>query len=217
MPQRRLRFRTLVVSLSLAMCAATAALWLRSYAAWEGLVFWRMMSPPPPLPPPPLELPPPQLPPRLPSPPRPLRSSLYTPPRPRPPFRNAYLYHVGAGNGSLVILRARPFVLWSDGASGVRRYSRPAADFRVVVPASAWWQLGFAHEARGDDFVALVPLWFLVLPWTIAPAAAGLARLRRHRRARRGCCPACGYDLRATSGRCPECGTAARSLAPATD
>ena len=29
---------------------------------------------------------------------------------------------------------------------------------------------------------------------------------RRRRRADAGCCPECGYDLRASDGRCPECG-----------
>jgi hypothetical protein len=52
-----------------------------------------------------------------------------------------------------------------------------------------------------------VPAWFLVA-LTATPALIALHRIRRRRREanRRGLCPACGYDLRATPDRCPECG-----------
>ena len=38
--------------------------------------------------------------------------------------------------------------------------------------------------------------------------------LRRRRRIKRGLCPACGYDLRASGGNCPECGAAIRVFKP---
>lgn len=80
---------------------------------------------------------------------------------------------------------------------------------------------GFAatHEGSGEphneggtseDCEVLVPHWFPVALAAVLPAI-GVGRLvgrsRRRRRARRGLCPTCAYDLRASPDVCPECGT----------
>jgi hypothetical protein len=51
-----------------------------------------------------------------------------------------------------------------------------------------------------------VPHWFLILVAGTAAFAALRNPVGARRRLRRGLCPACSYDLRATPERCPECG-----------
>jgi hypothetical protein len=53
-----------------------------------------------------------------------------------------------------------------------------------------------------------VPYWLPVLPALVLPTSAAVGAVRRRRRRVRGCCTACGYDLRGSPGRCPECGAA---------
>jgi hypothetical protein len=87
--------------------------------------------------------------------------------------------------------RARDFPEWPD-----------SPDYRVD------W-LRFAIVAAPTRQVILLPYWpisllLLLLPILWLRKAIRLARLRRI--ARRGICPDCHYDLRASTDRCPECG-----------
>jgi hypothetical protein len=61
-----------------------------------------------------------------------------------------------------------------------------------------------------DITIVSFPLWPILLASLPFPAVRGWMGVKRiltrRSRIRRGCCLACGYDLRATLERCPECG-----------
>jgi hypothetical protein len=84
-------------------------------------------------------------------------------------------------------------------------------------------RLGFAtidNKAPGlfgSDVKALVvPYWALALVTALPPSARARALVDRRRRQRSALCRRCGYDLRATPGRCPECGDAVAGQASTT-
>jgi hypothetical protein len=63
--------------------------------------------------------------------------------------------------------------------------------------------------------VLTVPHWSVVLAGAVLPVTRLAAVAGRRRRRRLGLCPACGYDLRATPDRCPECGAVPDRARPA--
>lgn len=111
---------------------------------------------------------------------------------------------------------ARPAVSWQH------RVLEPPLDLRIKMraPYDSW---GFACEVQRPRYEStslhdwrhyrvMFPHWAAVVAVGIPPLGLlqpVVAYLRSRRRARRGLCRACGYDLRATPRRCPECGAAA--------
>lgn len=80
-------------------------------------------------------------------------------------------------------------------------------EFLGASVSAGWEQPNY--DPRTHIQSVIVPLWQVAAVSAVLPAARGWVAcrgLRRSRRAARGFCPDCGYDLRATPGRCPECG-----------
>jgi hypothetical protein len=88
----------------------------------------------------------------------------------------------------------------------------------IAIPAGTWriylisWagSLELRRNNVAGSLVAQVPYWALFAALLVPPIVRqrylGALLRRRRARMRAGCCPACGYDLRASPDRCPECG-----------
>ena len=95
---------------------------------------------------------------------------------------------------------------------GWHRFSYPATPSSRKGTLAYRWGFQLDHAGRGEQFerhwYVGAPHWIIAAVCAALPAARVAAAWHRRRRTRRGLCPKCGYDLRASPDRCPECGAA---------
>jgi hypothetical protein len=89
-----------------------------------------------------------------------------------------------------------------DDADYLRRET--TGGFRIASEHTPVRGNGYIDVAR-----LALPHGVLMLLLAVLPACWAVGRVRSRRRREMGACAHCGYDLRATPDRCPECGTAA--------
>ena len=144
-------------------------------------------------------------------------------------------YHVAAARGRLRIVVWSPLIRSRSPVSVRVMRLKPNDDLLPFRPwgfaaslwsdASSWFldergafiYLGNSITNYDRNWLAAVPLWFVARMFAIVPSIRLIAR-RKLFPVNAGCCPNCGYDLRATPDRCPECRTipAARIISPPT-
>ncbi|HEY7088823.1 MAG TPA: hypothetical protein VH518_12080 [Tepidisphaeraceae bacterium] len=86
------------------------------------------------------------------------------------------------------------------------RANRSTSGFAGVLWGTSYHILTNEPPITQADAVVDIPLIYLVTLFATPPSTWFVLARRRRRRKRKGCCPKCGYDLRATPERCPECG-----------
>ena|SRR5687768_17305998 len=168
-----------LTALSLLLCAATIALWVRSYWRYDHVMWARFV--------------------RQSNPARGEEQGAFV--------HRSVEIRISRGRamsewGQFWIWDPFPHPTWTH----VSDVSPP--DFNVSGK-SIRARLGFERYAIASGAVGFTfPMWPLVLLFAAPPLYKLVASIRQRRRSRRdhGTCPTCGYDLRATPSRCPECG-----------
>jgi hypothetical protein len=171
------RLFNVLSALSLLLCAAVVALWVRSYWVNDRLNIW--------------------------------------PAGPGPGGADCRSYNLRSGKGGLAF-----WISARDGPSAPRYKVTWSHNPAYWYPMQAnegdgnmtrWNRFGFELREYPNWFSFTVPYWSLAAALSALPAMWLTRNVRRRTRIKRGLCPSCGYDLRATPGRCPECGTATTS------
>ena len=121
---------------------------------------------------------------------------------PHCPFSGGGLYLAHTPAPAAVGFSGAPLI----GSDGVRWEQLTSGGLPGLI-SSPLYTIGGPSRTSANVWV---PHWALAAVTAAAPTwrIASLLRSRAHARAKRGLCPSCGYDLRATPGRCAECGTA---------
>jgi hypothetical protein len=96
---------------------------------------------------------------------------------------------------------------------GWGRYEPPYSEERRA--GGFWLESGKTTRDNLPFQAMIVPHWALAAAAIVPLGVAAARAVRGRRRLGRGCCPGCGYDLRASEGRCPECGLVTAGVAPA--
>jgi hypothetical protein len=82
--------------------------------------------------------------------------------------------------------------------------------FLAEYPRPGFWSAHWAEERQShrfnNGFIVAFRDWVPTAIFSLLPALWLIRVLKSRRAIRKGLCPQCGYDLRATPDRCPECG-----------
>jgi hypothetical protein len=91
--------------------------------------------------------------------------------------------------------------------AGIRRQLIPWMEIeRTTPPRHGLRMLSAPPSLRIYDSIQFsLPLWYMI---ALVLCFRWYKRRRMLQRWTAGCCPECGYDVRASTGRCPECGNA---------
>ena len=180
-----------LAGLSLLMCVASAALWVRSYSGSDYISRTRLIR----------------------SDPQAVVSHGHQATWTRGDLRLTREEHTGYPGGAPVPPdpAGDPPVFWSYG-----RLGRGHVGWEKL-PVESWPnRLGF-HTFSGGMSASFmderhegiaVPAWLPVAAFGVLPLIFVVGVARRRRRRGTGRCARCGYDLRASPDRCPECGAA---------